>query len=81
MNFHENRLLTIFMKYRTLIFQTVKAAYEKAAGTFQQGVRCFVGLVSTKPVFGVSDKARFKPVVQLQRLARKLKFHLWQVMI
>ena len=33
-----------------------------------------MGLVATKPVFGVSDKVRFKPACsQLQRLARKIE--------
>ena len=36
-----------------------------------------LGLVARKPVFGVSDKVRFKPEpAQLQRLARKMKFRL-----
>ena len=39
-----------------------------------------LGLVARKPVFGVSDKAIFKSP-RLQRLARKLKFHLSQVYI
>ena len=29
-----------------------------------------MGRDATKPVFGVSDKARFKPISSLQRLAR-----------
>ena len=38
-----------------------------------------MGLVVRKPVFGVSDKVRFKPESpQLQRLARKWKFCLYQ---
>ena len=33
-------------------------------------------LVTTKPVFGVSNKVKFKPACSAtQRLARKLKFH------
>ena len=33
-----------------------------------------MGLDARKPVFGVSEKASFKPVPQLQRPARRLKF-------
>ena len=36
-----------------------------------------LGLVTTKPVFRVSDKVSHK-LSQLRRLARKLKFHLFQ---
>ena len=32
-----------------------------------------MGLYVTKPVFGVCDKASFKPAPQLQRLARKME--------
>ena len=35
-----------------------------------------MGRDARKPVFGVSVKVSFKPVSQLQKLARKLKFHL-----
>ena len=38
-----------------------------------------MGLVLTKPVIGVLDLSNQSP--QLQRLARKLKFHLQQVYI
>ena len=38
----------------------------------------YMGLITRKPVFGMSDKAGFKPVPQLQSLARILKFHLQQ---
>ena len=41
----------------------------------------YMGLVVRKPVFEVSDKASFKQSPQLQRPARKLKFHLKQVYI
>ena len=54
--------MTILMNYRTLIFQTVKAAYEKADGTFQQDVRCLNGPGRDKTRLQVSEKARFKPV-------------------
>ena len=42
-----------------------------------------MGLVSTKPVFGVSGKARLKPVSLATEtsLARKLKFRLKRVEI
>ena len=42
-----------------------------------------VGLGATKPVFGVSDKARHKSVflATLQRIARILKFRLKQILI
>ena len=33
-----------------------------------------MGLVAREPVFGVSDKVRFKSVAQVQVLAKKLKF-------
>ena len=44
--------------------------------TFGLFMLSYMGLVARKPVFGVSDKASFKPVSQLHRLAKKLKFHL-----
>ena len=36
--------------------------YLKINSVFQKNVVCNMGLVTRKPVFGVSDKASFKPV-------------------
>ena len=38
-----------------------------------------MGLDATEPVFGVSDKETRNQSPQLQKLARKLKFHVYQV--
>ena len=37
-------------------------------------IKTNIGLIATKHVFGVSDKARIKPVSPATELARKLKF-------
>ena len=67
----QNSLLTIIVSLRS---------WSCAVTTFTclDKYRYFshMGLVATKPVFGVSDKAKLKQFLYLQRLARKLDFRL-----
>ena len=40
----------------------------------------YMGLVARNPVFGVSDKAGFKPVSSATEIARKIKFCMEQAL-
>ena len=72
------------LKALSLAYTLSEQINDKALIMFQSNIfsNVFIdgyhlGLVATKPVFGVPNKASFKPQSpQLQSLARKLKFHL-----